>query len=282
MGICKYCGKPAGFLHSAHPACQDAHLQLEQAIHLKRQQVSLAILQAIKTDDDFSNLDKAIAELDPALGVNSVDRQTLLVKGWQTYVGGLLLEGPPSVEDEQRLVAFQRHFGLTQADLDRNGAYTSLTKASILRDLASGIVPQRCSISGPLPNIQKGEQIVWGFPGTKYLQDKTHRQFIGASQGVSFRVVRGVYYHVGAFKGQPVETTDRVLVDTGLTVLTDKNIYFAGSSTSFRLPYPKVVSFESFSNGIGFWKDAANAKAQYLITGDGLFAYNLVMNLSKL
>jgi len=91
-----------------------------------------------------------------------------------------------------------------------------------------------------------------------------------------------VYYHVGAFKGHAVESTDRVLVDIGLAILTNKNIYFTGSQTSLRLPFSKIVSFEPFSNGIGFWKDAANAKAQYLITGNGLFTYNLAVNLSKL
>ena len=51
-------------------------------------------------------------------------------------------------------------------------------------------------------NFQKGEQIVWAFPGADYLEDKTKRQYVGGSQGVSIRVMKkAVYYRVGAFKG---------------------------------------------------------------------------------
>lgn len=283
MGNCKYCGKPAGFLHRSHPACLEQHEQLERAIQSEQQQISVAIRQTIKGTGEFTDLEKTISDIDPSSLISSTDRQSLFIAGWQASADESLNDGPVSVADEQRLVAFQQYFGLTQLDLDTNGAYTSLAKSAILRDVVRGIIPQRCSlIGGALPNLQKGEQIVWGFPNSKYLQDKISRQFVGGSQGVSFRVVKGVYYHVGAFKGQAVEHTDRVLIDTGLAVLTNKNIYFTGSLTSLRLPYYKIVSFESFSNGIGFWKDATNAKAQYLQTGDGLFAYNFVMNLSKL
>jgi hypothetical protein len=114
------------------------------------------------------------------------------------------------------------------------------------------------------------------------LQDKTRREFVGGSQGVSVRVMSGVYYRVSAFKGRPVEHSERVLVDTGLVVIADRNIYFVGPTKSVRIPYAKIVSFERFSNGVGLMRDAATAKPQIFVTGDGWFTYNLVTNLSRL
>jgi hypothetical protein len=147
----------------------------------------------------------------------------------------------------------------------------------------NGVIPQRVSVNANLPiNLQKGEQIVWAFPAADYLEDKTKRQYVGGSQGVSVRIMKGVDYRVGAFKGQPVERTERVHIDTGWVVITNKHIYFAGSARSLRIPYSKVVSFLPFDDGIGIIRDAANAKPQIFVTGDGWFSYNLVTNLAQL
>jgi hypothetical protein len=71
-------------------------------------------------------------------------------------------------------------------------------------------------------------------------------------------------------------------VDTGIAVITAKNIYFCGPAKSFRVAYKKIVSFQPFSDGFGITRDAISAKPQIFVTGDGWFAYNLVTNLAKL
>jgi hypothetical protein len=95
-------------------------------------------------------------------------------------------------------------------------------------------------------------------------------------------VMKGLYYRTGAFEGHQIDRTERVHLDRGLVAVTTKNIYFSGSVKSFRVPFQKIVSFQSFSDGIGVVRDASNAKPQTFVTGDGWFTYNLVTNLSKL
>ena len=63
-------------------------------------------------------------------------------------------------------------------------------------------------------------------------------------------------------------------------VVTDKNLYFAGSQKSLRIGFAKILSFERFSDGIGVMRDATTAKPQIFVTGDGWFTYNLVTNLA--
>ena len=283
MSNCKYCGKPAGFLRSKHAECEEQHRQRERVIQGGRQQIAVEVFRAIKGSDNFDNLEKTVSDIEQSSFVPSSERKDLLIKGWENSVEQFLEDGILDATEEKRLVEFKERFTLSQSDLDKNGALTRTAKSAVLRDVLNGVVPQRMSVHGNLPiNFQKGEQVVWAFSGSKYFEDKTRRQFVGGSQGVSVRVMKGVYYRVGAFKGQSVEQTERVHIDTGWVVITTKNIYFAGPKKSIRLPYAKIVSFEPFSDGIGVMRDAATAKAQIFVTGDGWFTYNLVTNLSQL
>ena len=283
MGNCKYCGKPAGFLRSKHAECEEQHRQRERIIQDGHAQIVSEVLRAIKSTETFNLLEKRIAEIEQSFFVPSENRRYLLIRGWEKTVEQFLKDGILDATEEKRLVEFKDHFALSQGDLDGNGALTKVAKAAVLRDVLDGIVPQGISVENNFPiNFQKGEQVVWAFSDSKYLEDKTRRQYIGGSQGVSIRVMKGVYYRAGAFKGHSVEYTERVHIDTGWIVVTNKNIYFAGPRKSLRLPYAKIVSFEPFSDGIGVMRDTATAKLQIFVTGDGWFTYNLVTNLAKL
>jgi hypothetical protein len=283
LGNCKYCGKSAGFLRRKHAECEEQHQQRERVIQGGRQRIATEVLRAIKGSESFDSLEKTISEIEQSSFVPSTERKTLLAKGWENSVEQFLEDGILDTTEEKRLVDFKERFALSQSELDRNGALTKTAKAAVLREVLNGVIPQRMSVDGNLPiNLQKGEQVVWAFSGSKYLEDKIRRQFVGGSQGVSVRVMKGVYYRVGAFKGQSVEHTERVHIDTGWVVVTNKNIYFAGPQKSVRLPYAKIVSFEPFSDGIGIMRDTATAKPQIFVTGDGWFTYNLVTNLSQM
>jgi hypothetical protein len=283
VGNCKYCGKPAGLLRDKHKECEQHYLEQERAVQLAKEQVSAAISQAILDSGDFNGIEGKLATIEQTHQVPPSERRDLLIKGWETAVECILEDGVLDTTEEQRLVSFQKRFSLTSGDLNGNGALEKVVKAAVLRDILNGVLPQRLNMNSVIPvNLQKGEQIVWIFPESNYYEDKTRREYVGGSQGVSIRVMKGVYYRVGAFKGQAVEHTERVYIDTGSVVITNKHIYFAGPRKSLRVPYAKIVSFEPFSDGIGIMRDTTTAKPQVFETGDGWFTYNLVTNLSQL
>jgi hypothetical protein len=283
MGNCKYCGKPAGLFRGKHEECEQKYLQRQRLIEDGKQRIVGEVMSAIKSPESFDVVQQKISQIEESSFVPPSDRPFLLVKGWEACVEQFLEDGILDENEEKRLIEFKNRFALSQNDLDKGGAYTRVTKAAVLRDVLNGILPKRVSIEGNLPiNLQKSEQIVWVFPNSRYLEDKTRRQYVGGYQGVSLRIMKGVYYRVGAFKGHPVEHTERVHIDTGIVVTTNKHIYFAGPRKSFRIPYSKIVSFEPYSDGIGVMRDAATAKPQIFVTGDGWFIYNLVTNLSRL
>ena len=179
-------------------------------------------------------------------------------------------------DEDEALAKYAHHSGLTQKDLDRNGAQTSLVQAAVIRDVTQGIVPQRQTITDTIPfNLMKSEQLVWVIRDVDYLETVVHRERRGASHGVSIRVARGLYYSPRQFRSRPIEWEETVHADTGLLGLTTKHLYFAGARKKFRVRYDKIVSFEPYSDGLGIMRDAQTAKPQVFRTGDGWFAYNL-------
>ncbi|NDP46844.1 MAG: hypothetical protein GZ085_00360 [Sulfuriferula multivorans] len=283
MGNCSYCGQPAGFLRSAHPDCSKKEKEKVAQASLGEGKIIEAIAQGISAGSNLSVLDRSLETMEQQYGIAPGRRHECLVRGWEKGVEAALEDSILDESEEQRLLLFQQHFRLGQPDLNRNGHWMKITQASVLREVLNGNIPTRVNLDGAVGiNFQKGESIVWAFKDTKYLEDKTRRTFTGTSQGMSFRIAKGVYYRVGAFKGKPIETTERVHVDTGLLVVTDKNIYFSGPDKSIRVPYTKIVSFQPYSDGLGIMKDNATAKPQTFLTGDGWFVYNLVTNLSQI
>ncbi len=200
-----------------------------------------------------------------------------------TEITQFIFGQPLSLEVEKRLMDLKESLSLSRSSLEGSGAWDRVVKSAAIRDLLNGVIPKRMSFDGNLSlNLQKGEQIVWAFDRSEYLEDRTRRQYVGGSRGVSVRVMRGVYYHVGGFKGHAVDRTERVHVDTGSATITSKHLYFSGPNKTFRVSYTKIVSFHPFSDGVGIVRDSATAKPQFFITHDGWFTYNLVTNLARL
>ncbi len=276
MSDCVFCGKSAGFFHHEHHECAEMH-------ESGRRQITNLILETPSPGVSIRNIASQIKQVADQSFISESERHDLSIAAWSAAVDSSLDNGVLSEEVEDRLVDLKEGLSLSSGDLLRTDAWDRITKSAVLRDLMNGVIPKRMRSDGSLPlNFQKGEQVVWAFDRCDYLEEKTRRQYVGGSRGVSVRIMKGVYYHVGEFRGQAIDRTERVYVDTGLVAVTTKQIYFAGATKAFRIPYAKIVSFEPFSNGLGIMRDAASAKPQIFATHDGWFTYNLVTNLARL
>ena len=241
-----------------------------------------ARLAAISVDDD----DQHLQDLDEAMLEARLDddqRKRILIRAWEAAVEGALEDGLVSLDEENALAKYSAHFNLTQGDMDRNGAQTSLDQAAVIRDVTQGIVPQRQTITGAIPfNRMKSETLVWVIQDVDYLETVVRRERRGSSHGLSIRAARGVYYRPNTFRSRPIEWEETVHTDTGLLGLTTKHIYYAGSRKKFRVRYDRIVSFDPYDYGFGIMRDAKKAKPQTFRTGDGWFPYNLATNLTQM
>ena len=170
----------------------------------------------------------ALQELDNALRRTSMSnshRRQLLVRAWEEAVEEVIEDGVVSLDEEAALAQYADPFDLTQEELNRNGAQTTLVQAAVIRDITQGIVPQRQTITGAIPfNLMKSEQLVWVIQNVDYLETVARRERRGSSQGVSIRVARGLYHSPRQFRSRPIEWEETVHQDTGLLGLTTKHI----------------------------------------------------------
>ena len=276
MGNCLYCGDPAGFLKNAHKECRQRYERGKSEI------VSL-VGKVGSEGGDLKNLESSIEQVATSSHIDRATMNSLVASGWEKAVDVAFNDGILTEEEESALKELKQYFSLSKQELDRNGAFTKIAKGSVLRGILNGKLPEWNLENRNLPfNLQKTEKIVWVFQDVNYYEQKTRTRYVGGSQGVSIRIARGLYYRVGAFKGERVHTSETIHADTGLFGVTNKHIYFTGSSKSFRINYNKIVSFKPFSDGIGIQRDAQTAKPQSFTTGDGWFTYNLITNLAQM
>jgi hypothetical protein len=89
----------------------------------------------------------------------------------------------------------------------------------------------------------------------------------------------GVRARVGGFHAAPASTQALQLVDTGMLVVTDRNLIFSGQHTAFKIRLASIVSFNPAQDGIGV---CAGSRQQVFITGDGWFIYPVVYTLAQM
>ena len=274
MGDCNFCGQPAGFLRHQHKECLQRHDDGTR---------KLLSLMSLGSTVPATTLVEQINEIADHSFIDEAERRKLEVQGWSNAVEGALSNNILDEASEKQLAEWKDKFSFSQVELESNESYTHLTKSVVIRELLNGVIPKHFAFKeAPAFNLQKGELVVWGFFPVGYFEERVHRAYVGRSQGVSIRVMKGVYYRTGAFQGHAVTSKDTVLADTGVMAVTNKHIYFSGPSKSFRVPYRKIVSFSPHSDGIGIFRDAVSAKPQIFVNGDGWFTYNLVVNLAHL
>ena len=273
MGECSFCGKSAGFLRSAHKECQ---VKYDSGVET----ISELLLASAKGKTNLETTENEVRQIAASSFVYEEILRQCALKALELAVDYALDDDLLTEEEERAIDKYKTHFGLSPEQVSSSPAYVKLVKAGVLREIFEGKIPDRVNIVGDLPvNFQKSEQLIWVFNEVEYLQPRTRTTYEGASRGVSLRIVKGVYYRTGQFKGRPVQQTSFVTIDNGILALTNKHLYFAGTMKSLRVPYSKIVTFQPYSDGLAI--NRGLAKPDVFITGDGWFTYNLVSSLAS-
>ncbi len=273
MGDCRHCGETAGFLRGAHSECAKRYNSGRRAMVAR----TIAAATGRNTSD---NLPQELFQIASANFVPPAMVRATMFEGLKRAVAMSLEDGLLTREEEESLRDYARRFhlerGVGTLALDR------LTRGAVLREVCEGKLPDDPHRTDNPPfNFQKSEKPVWTFFNVGYYERRTRRIRQGSSSGVGVRVMRGVYYSPRSFRSESIEHNVTERVDTGTVGITDKHVYFKGTEKSFRVPYSRIVSFDATSDGFSLVRDAANARPQIFITGDGWFSYNLVTNLAK-
>lgn len=274
MGKCKYCGQDAGFFHSKHEECEK---KFNQGLASIKQIVSTCFTNK----EDFYLKDREIKNIVESSHIDNTTLQQIYCSVFDDAIDNYLNDGVIDTQENQTVARFMQFTGLPQSVLNANQSLEKVVQSKVLQDILQGNVPApNITINGDFPFLLgKGEHLIWLFRNITLHQQKVQREFVGRSRGMSFRVMKGVYYRTGGFKGHPVETTVMQRIGIGSVCLTDKNLYFASPEKSLKVLYTKILSIESYSNGIGIQKDGANDKPMFLEGINSWFTYNVIANL---
>lgn len=267
MADCPYCREGAGLLKKEHPECR-----------LADEEIAAAVDDAVHNGRVAELGSRTVALASRA--ARPVDIRSAVRKGFGMALDRILDDGVVDEDEEKFVEAVLGELNLSQKDAPEE--WERLVKALALRDVLAGQIPDRIKIDQVPVVLQKGERIAWAFPDTDLLEQRVQRASRTVSHGLSIRVARGVYYRPGIFNSTPVERAYTATIGNGMLLLTNKNLYFASSAKTLRIPYAKILSFQPFADGIGIHRDAASAKPQTFVTGDGWFTYNMVTNLAQM
>jgi hypothetical protein len=77
------------------------------------------------------------------------------------------------------------------------------------------------------------------------------------SHGVSFRIMKGVSYRIGASKGHVIKEERLIETSRGIFLVTNQRLFLhpIGDNKPLSIPLNKILSYSCFSNGIQFYKE---------------------------
>ncbi len=184
-------------------------------------------------------------------------------------------------DEQQRIDEYMQTLGLTTSNLPskyQGSELSRIEQTKVLKQLQHGTLPQS-DIYAPII-LGKGEVVLWCYDGVTMYQEKVKREMVGSHSGFSFRVMKGVTYRTGGFKGHPVEHSYMDNAGTGSLYITNKNIIFHSSQRSTKIPYKKIIGLNPYQDGMGVQQDGANAKRLIFQGFDCSFVLNIMSYIS--
>jgi hypothetical protein len=274
MGDCVFCGQPAGLFRKEHEECRRGRDEIARRI-------PEFIVRAYDDPIALPRLRELVYALADRYHLKPHELDTAVRAAIDSLIVTVLSDHLLTAHEEDRIAQLSRTFGLGANELGDGGR--RLVKAAILRDIDEGRTPERVTINGAAPFLLgKGESIVWKFDAVTYSQLATKTQYVGGSQGVSVRLMRGVYYRVGAFKGERVETKQLKQQGIGSLWLTTDAVYFVSDIGVTKIALSKIIAVQAYSDGIAVSRSTAGAKPQVFQLDDPEFAANLIVRLNQM
>jgi tellurite resistance protein len=183
--------------------------------------------------------------LQDQLGLTQEDVASMRVQAFAKAFAVAKADGSITEQEELELQEIQEHLDIADAEIAPTEV--ELRRFRLLREIVKGHVPV---VSVPGLVLQKLESAYWIEPASILEEKVINRQFVGGSRGVSIRIMKGVSYRVGAYRGHVESQTGIVAVSTGELVITSKRVIFRGDKKGFNTRFDKLLNVEMASNGV--------------------------------
>lgn len=215
------------------------------------------------------------------LPLSSTQMQETYLYMLNQAAGNYMKDGLLTDDEQQKIDEYMSTLGLSTTNLPtkyQGSDISRIEQSKMLKQLQQGIMPQT-NIYAPIL-LGKDEVVLWCYSGVTMWQEKVKKEMVGSHSGFSFRIVKGVNYRTGGFKGHPVEHSYMDNVGTGSLYITNKHIIFHSSERSVKIPYKKIIGLNPYQDGMGVQQDGANAKKLVFQGFDCSFVMNIMSFIS--
>jgi hypothetical protein len=95
-------------------------------------------------------------------------------------------------------------------------------------------------------NLKRDERVFYVLTGAGLMETRAGpRHWQGGYSGFSFRVTKGIRYHVGGTRGTSVQGDDETkLIDTGTATITNQRIVFQGEKQAREWAFAKLLGYQ--------------------------------------
>jgi hypothetical protein len=201
--------------------------------------------------------------LQEELGLSRDDVALLRVQAFAKAFTAAKSDGAITEEEERELQAIKDHLEINDAEIAPT--QVELSRFRLLREIGEGVLPV---ITVPGLVLQKREVAHWTEPASLLEERVIDRQFVGGSRGVSIRIMKGVSYRVGAYRGQVETRAGIVAVSTGDLVITSRRVIFRGDKKGFNTRLDKLLNVEMTSNGVTLTDDRSRSRVVQFSTAE--------------
>jgi hypothetical protein len=158
----------------------------------------------------------------------------------------------------ETLQAIQISFGLPHNAIHYDEKFVPYTYAYTIKE-ENKLPPCEITIGDGMshPILKKGEEIHYITPVILKEIRVKNLGYVGGSQGVSFRIMKGVSYRVGATRGHILKEEALTETSRGFFIITNKRLLLQPlkENKAVSIPLEKVISYNCYENGVDICKD---------------------------
>lgn len=198
-------------------------------------------------------------------------------------VDKFMVNGTLSDSEQNQIESYTSALGLDINCLPsqyRSEALERIGQAMVLKDLQKGILPN-IPLTVPVM-LTKGESPLWIYDNVTLFHEKFTREYRGGNHGMSFRIMKGITYRTGSFKGKPVEKSTMEIIGIGQLVITNKHFFFHCSTATVKIPYSKLIGVTPYSDGLEVHKEEAKPKRTVFQGFDAWFVMNILNQVNNI
>lgn len=162
-----------------------------------------------------------------------------------TYAETVLADDHLTVEEEEAFGEVAAALGVTQERFQAEFGETlsRLVVARLNNGRLQALVEHELM-------VKQGESVYLEIAAA-LMKEVSIREWQGGTSGVSFRIAKGVRYHVGRIKGRSVVVgTELQIDDVGVLAVSSKRIVFMGDKRTMEIPLAKLLNLDMFEDGV--------------------------------